>query len=87
MIDLVVTEQGGSFTDLPELNCLTFSEAKFILSTYNLNIGSIINDATVKDQNNAYVWKQRPVFSAGKTIGIGAPIDLFLTQFKPSTCN
>jgi beta-lactam-binding protein with PASTA domain len=87
MVDLVVTEQSGTFTDLPDLNCLTFSEAKFIITTYNLNVGSIINDATVKDQKNAYVWKQRPVFSAGRTIDIGAPIDLFLTQFKPSTCN
>ncbi len=87
MVDLIVTEKGETITDLPELNCLTFSEAKFIISTYNLNVGSIIIDATVKEQDKAYIWKQRPVFSVGKTINIGAPIDLFLTQFKPPTCN
>lgn len=86
-IDLIVTEQGGTVTDLPDINCLTYAEAKFILSSYSLNIGSTINDATVKDQNQSYVWKQRPVFSPGKKINIGAPVDLFLTQFKPSTCN
>ena len=87
MVDLIVTERGLSLTDLPELNCLFYSEAKFIMSSYNLNIGSIINDETVKDQANAYIWKQRPAYSAGTTIAIGAPVDLFLTQFKPTTCN
>ncbi len=87
MVDLIVTEQGGTITELPELNCLTYSEAKFLISSYNLNVGSIINDATVKEQENAYIWKQRPVFAAGRTIAIGSSIDLFLTQFKPSTCN
>jgi len=87
MVDLIVTEQGGTITELPELNCLSYAEAKFILSSYNLNIGSIINDETVKDQNNAYIWKQRPVYSPSKTIAIGAQVDLFLTQFKPTTCN
>ncbi len=87
MIDLVVTDKGGTYTDLPELNCLTYSEAKFILDSYNLNIGSIMNDATVKDQNAAYVWKQRPAFRDGKTINVGASVDIHLTRFKPKTCN
>ena len=87
MIDLVVTEQGTTLTDLPELNCLTYAEAKFIISSYKLNIGSVINDATVKEQNKAYVWKQRPAYSNGQTVSIGTPVDLFLTQFKPNTCN
>jgi len=87
LVDLIVTDQGGTFTDLPDLNCLSYSEAKFIINSYNLNIGSVINDATVKDQNSSYIWKQRPVFSNGKTINIGASIDVFLTQFKPKNCN
>ena len=86
MVDLIVTEQGGTYTELPELNCLSYSEAKFIISSYNLNVGSVINDATVKEQDKAYIWKQRPAYTAGQTIPLGAPIDLFLTQFKPSTC-
>jgi len=86
-IDLIITDRGGSVTELPDISCLTYAEAKFILSSYNLNIGSIINDATVKDQNQSYVWKQRPVFATGKTINIGSSVDIFLTQFKPSTCN
>jgi len=87
MIDLIVTDQGGTYTDLPELNCLTYSEVKFILDSYNLNIGSIINDATIKDQKTAYVWKQRPAYRDGKIINVGASVDIHLTQFKPKTCN
>lgn len=87
LVDLVVTDQGGTFTDLPDLKCLSYSEAKFILDSYNLNLGSAITDATIKDQKNAYVWKQRPAYAGGKTINVGASVDLFLTQFKPKNCN
>lgn len=87
MIDLVVTDQGGSFTELPELNCLTYSEAKFILDSYNLNVGAIVADATVKDQNASYVWKQSPAYKGGKIINVGGSVEIYLTQFKPKTCD
>jgi Uncharacterized protein conserved in bacteria len=87
VVDLIVTEQGGTFTDLPDIKCLSYSEAKFIIDSYNLNLGSVINDATVKDQKQAYVWKQRPSYSNGGTVNVGSTIDVFLTQFKPKNCN
>jgi len=87
VVNLIVTDQGGTFTDMPDLNCLTYAETKFILDSYNLNLGSIINDATVKEQNSAYVWKQSPTFVPGKTVNVGASVDVYLTQFKPKNCN
>jgi len=87
VVDLVVTDQGGTFTDMPNLHCLSYPEAKFILDSYNLNLGSIINDATIKDQNSAFIWKQSPTFAPGKTVNVGASVDVFLTQFKPKNCN
>jgi len=87
IVDLIVTDQGGTYTDMPDLNCLAYTEAKFILDSYNLNLGSIINDATVKDQNSAFVWKQSPAFNPGKTVNVGASVDVYLTQYKPKNCN
>jgi len=87
VVNLIVTDQGGSFTDMPDLNCLSYAEAKFILDSYNLNLGSIVNDATVKNQNSAFIWKQSPTFSPGKTVSVGASVDVYLTQFKPKNCN
>ncbi len=87
VVDLIVTDQGGTFTDMPDLNCLSYAEAKFILDSYNLNLGSIINDATVKKQNSSFIWKQSPAFTPGKTVNVGASVDVYLTQFKPKNCN
>ena len=86
-IDLIVTKRSSDVVDIPDLKCMQYSEAKFLLSAYNLAIGSVVNDATVKDEKQAYVWKQQPGFYSGKMIKKGAPINLFLTQFRPDNCN
>lgn len=86
-IEFVVTEQGGGTVEIPNLVCKDYDAASFLIGNFNLNIGSIISDATVTDQNSAYVWKQNPRYRAGKSLRIGAQVDLYLTQYKPEECN
>lgn len=89
-IEFVVTEKDGgggdTFVDMPELVCQTLDEARFQISNYNLNVGSIIEDATVTNQESAYVWKQIPAYVPGETIRVGSQIDLHLTQYRPDDC-
>ena len=87
MIDLIVTKRSSDVVDIPDLKCMQYSEAQFLLSAYNLAIGSVVNDATVKNDKQAFVWKQEPSYYSGKMVKKGAPINLFLTQFKPDNCN
>ncbi len=87
MIDLIVTKRTSDVVDIPDLKCMQYSEAKFLLSSYNLALGSVVNDATVKDEKQAFVWKQTPSFYNGKMIKKGALVDLYLTQFRPDNCN
>lgn len=86
-IELVVTERSSIMVDMPDLKCLQYAEAKFLLQTYDLNLGDIIPDATVKDEKQAFIWKQKPTFSTGKMVKKGQAVNLYLTQFKPGNCN
>ena len=82
----VVSERGASNVAIPKLLCEQFREAEFIISNYNLNIGSVIPDATVTNESRAYVWKQVPEYKWGQTMRIGEQITLYLTQHKSESC-
>jgi len=87
-LEFVVTERsGGTFVDMPELVCLPYQEAQFVVNNYQLNIGSIIPDATVKNKETAYIWKQRPAYKPSATTRVGSQIDLYITQYPPDDCN
>ncbi|HFA52009.1 MAG TPA: PASTA domain-containing protein [Bacteroidetes bacterium] len=85
-LDFVVTERKTNKMNIPDLKCMGFDAADFLVSTYNLNIGQIIEDATVTDRNTAYVYKQDPPYDELGTIKMGAQINLWLTQDLPADC-
>ena len=85
-LEVVVTEKGGLMVASPDLVCMKYKEARFLLNNYNLSIGSIINDATVTDQDEAYVWKQLPMFTPSQQVRIGGQYDVYLTQYRPDDC-
>ncbi len=85
-IQLVVSQRGGGSVPIPELVCKRYDAAIFLIGNYNLNIGSVIEDATVSDRNSAYVWQQKPRYSANGQVRIGEQIDIYLTQRIPESC-
>lgn len=86
-IDFIVTEKTGGQVPIPNLVCKKFDAAKFVVSSSNLNVGSIVKDATVSDQYSAYVWKQVPRYSRSGSIRIGEQVDIYLTQYRPDNCS
>ncbi len=85
-IDLIVSEKGGTSIVIPNLVCKKFDAAKFVITSFNLSLGTVISDNTVTDQLSAYVWKQIPAYSANSTIRIGEQVDVYLTQNAPAGC-
>ncbi len=86
-VELVVSKRSSVMVDMPDLMCMKYSEAKFLLQTYDLNIGNIVPDATVQNEKQAFIWKQNPGYSSGKMLRKGEAVNLYLTQYKPSNCN
>ena len=85
-IQCVVTKRGGGSVPVPELVCKKYDAATFLIGNFNLNIGSVISDNTVTDENSAYVWRQVPRYSATGKMRVGEQIDIYLTQYKPRSC-
>lgn len=76
-IDLVVGNGFGSTEmDVPDLIGLSLLEAKVAIKGYNLNVGMILPDPGVKEDDNAVVYKQNP--EPGTPISQGQPIELFI---------
>jgi len=82
-IDLVLGNGlGRSTTPIPNLEQLSFLRAKNEINDAYLNLGTINYDGSVTtyiDSMNARVWKQRPTYSGGGRIVMGAKVDLWLS--------
>lgn len=86
MVEAVITTRGGARVSVPDLVCKKYSEAEFIIGGSQLSV-SVIKDGTVQSLENAYVWKQSPLPSDGKTLSVGSTIDVFVTKRPPANCN
>ncbi len=85
-IQFIVSERGGGTVPIPNLVCMKYTEAEFNIKGFDLSMGSVIPDATVTDQNSAYVWKQTPKYSSFSMLRIGSQIDIYITQNIPENC-
>ncbi len=81
-----VTERTSASVSIPNLVCMQYDAAEFLLSSSNLKVGEVHLDASVTDQTTAYIWRQRPEFRVRRVISVGSQIELFLTQEKPDGC-
>lgn len=83
-LEFVVTERLTGMVAVPDLVCKTYEEALFIITSFNLNIGTIHGGGPGSDQY--YVWKQEPAQAPGATLSPGRQIDLYLSPEKPAAC-
>ena len=81
-LEFVVTEQSSNSVPIPDLVCKRFEAATFLISSSNLNLGTVHG----VESDNAWVWKQDPEFRSGRKIRMGEQIDLYLTSSRPSGC-
>ena len=80
-IDLILGDGlGNTRIPIPNLAGLTYHEAKLALSALSLNVGVVLKDSKVWNEDNALVYEQRPYFDdeSNRMIALGEPIDLFL---------
>jgi D-alanine-D-alanine ligase len=87
LLEFVVTERRSNLVEIPDLVCMDFSTAEFLVSTFNLNIGMVNDDGTVTDQNSAYVYRQEPAYSPSQMVQMGGQITVWLTQDLPPGCS
>lgn len=84
-LEFVVTERLTGMVAVPDLVCKTYSEAAFIISSFNLNIGTV-HGGDGLDISNYYIWKQDPPFSPEVTLSAGQQIELYISAELPAGC-
>jgi beta-lactam-binding protein with PASTA domain len=85
-IYFIVSERENSNVQIPNLVCMKADAAKFMLVSTNLNLGNVVKDNSVEDEDDAYVWKQEPAHQAGATMRIGEQVTIYLTAKLPNGC-
>ena len=80
-LSFVITEKESNVI-LPDVVCRTYDEARFILESSGLRIGSLNGS----DSPFAYVFQQRPHAASGRTARSGSAVDLFLSDERPAAC-
>jgi beta-lactam-binding protein with PASTA domain len=68
---------GSTIVQIPDLSNLTLNEARGVLESSMLQVGSVVYEGKT-DSLNATVKRQSPAFQDGQTIKSGQQIDLFL---------
>jgi eukaryotic-like serine/threonine-protein kinase len=78
-IDLVLGDGlGQGDVSLPDLMGMTLDEARNLLASSSLGLGSVVYQGAIKDSATAVVVRQNPAYAEGVMVGTGQPIDLFL---------
>jgi eukaryotic-like serine/threonine-protein kinase len=75
---------GDTELDIPELVGNTVEEAKFLIKTNNLNLGSIIGLGSIRDTARAFVYKQNPAAKKGEKIRMGEQVDIYISTSMPT---
>lgn len=71
---------GDNRIAMPYLRYKTLEEAKALLLSASLNLGSVIYDEEVTDSTSAVIYNQSPSPSLNPNVNQGAQVDLWLTE-------
>lgn len=86
VIEMDITEFGDGYAKMPNVVCAQFKEAKKLIESYQLTVGTIKEDPTVVDRSTAYIYQQVPEYNPTQKIPVGRQISLYLTQNQPKDC-
>jgi beta-lactam-binding protein with PASTA domain len=84
-LGFILSQRTGGRIPIPNLICMTYAEAQFLLENSGLQIMEIIQEDQIVDLNSAYVSGQVPDAEEGM-IEQGSGMRLSLTREKPLQC-
>lgn len=85
-LEFVISNKTDGEILIPDLNCLTLSEADFMLSGNQLLLGEITYKGSTKDSSSVYIIDQLPAYDGVSKIPINSKVNLTVVSIKPSKC-
>ena len=84
-LEFILSKKGEGQLDIPDLLCMTYREARFLLESYEVDV-QVFEDGGITNLESSYVWRQTPSYSSDGKIRMGSLIELYVTQYRPSFC-
>lgn len=84
-LDFILSTDTGAEIPVPDIVCMTYSAASFILTSLGLNIQEVEEDV-IDDKNASFVIHQEPVFDPEVKMKSGDTMRIFLNSKKPDNC-
>lgn len=82
ILEFVISEKSGGLVAVPNLDCKTLEEARFLLENLGLLLGEVEGEAS--DASAVYITGQEP--AAGEEILMETTIKVRVSSDKPSHC-
>jgi hypothetical protein len=86
-LQFILSKKSGGNVPVPDLKCMTYGAAKFLLASLRLEAGAASADASVDDFETAYIIRQEPEYDIDKKVVMGTVFNLYLSQEKPDNCD
>lgn len=86
-LQFILSSRSGGMVHIPKLRCRSYSEARFLLESYSLEIIPLDGSETGSDINTAYVNYQQPMYDPEGKIRMGDTIFVRLTTEYPENCD
>lgn len=84
-LDFILSTDTGAEVPLPDVVCMTYSAANFLLTSLGLNIQEVEEDV-IDDKNTSFITHQEPIYDADMKMKSGDTLRIFLNTKKPATC-
>ena len=84
-LDFILSKQSGGITDLPNLRCMSASQALFMIESRHLLTGKMILDGEEVSEAKGFVVSQSP--DPSDAIPMETSVDIYLERELPSDCD
>jgi len=84
-LDFILSTDTGAEIPLPDVVCMPYSAASFLLSSLGLIIQEVDEDV-IDNKNASYVTHQEPIFDPEVKMKSGDTLRVFLNSKKPASC-
>lgn len=84
-IEFILSTDTGADLPVPNVTCLTYAAASFLLSSLGLIMDEVEEDV-INDKNSSWVTHQEPIYDDVTRIKSGDTVVIFLNSKKPGSC-
>jgi D-alanine-D-alanine ligase len=85
-LECIVSKRDGGDVTIPDLRCMELEEARFILESSKLKLGSVVQKGDVVEGEPQFIINQSPPYDGITNIKMGESVTVTVASEKPASC-